>query len=78
MSTLFFSMEDKKRLQSVLDKKIRLDNKTSKDKKFPNLIGKYNKYRESKYTMINLDKKDCINYNWDYQDKLNQQCIRVL
>jgi len=78
MSTLFFVWEDRKVLQSNLDKKIRLDNKTTSNKKYSNLIDKCNKYRENKYTMINLDKKDCINYNWDYQDKLNQQCIRVL
>lgn len=78
MPTLIYSREDKKGLQnnqikkvlqSNLDNKIRLDNKTSSDKKFPNLIGKYNKYRENKCTMINLDKKDWINL--DYQDKIN-------
>ena len=87
MPTLFFLREGKKGLQSkqikkVLqsnqDNKIRLDNKTTNNKKYSNLIDKCNKYRVSKYTMINLDKKDCINYNWYYQDKLNQQCIRVL
>lgn len=87
MPTLIYSREDKKGLQNNqikkvlqnnLDNKIRLDSKTSSDKKYSNLIGKYNKYRENKCTMINQDNKDCINYNWDYQDKLNQQCIRVL
>ena len=74
--TQVFSVENKKGLQSNPDKKIRLDKKTSIDKKFPNLIGKYNKDRlsgKSKlYNDRNLDRKDWINL--DYQDKLNNHC----
>ncbi len=71
MSTLFFAWEDRKVLQSNLDKKIRLDKKTLSDKKFPNLIDKCNK--ERLYNVINLNKT-----NLDYLDKLNQHCLRVL
>lgn len=70
MSTRICSVEDRKGLQSkqnkkVLqsnqDKKIRLDKKLSSNDEFSSLIGKCNKYRESKCKIASLVKKDWTN-----------------
>lgn len=66
---------NKTRLQVSLDNKIGSDNKTSCDKKYPNLIDKHDRLNGEFHIDRSFDKKDCKCYSLDYRDELNNHCI---